>query len=296
MKKLVLLTAVLAGACQADTRNLERKLEAMDKKLDAIAASGGGRGGAAGAGQARAPRPEPDRAKTYAVPIDGNPFDGPADAKVTMIKAYDYACGFCEKTRDTMAELHKKFGNDLRVVYKQLVIHPKNAMVGALAFCAAAKQGKHKEMDALIWDKGFKSRQLDLTDVPLNAAEKPADPAARPSTVKCWDHPDGCKNVYGYANELQLNLDKFKADMKECQATVQNDGKVLAQFGLSSTPAFFINGRYVSGAQSVDVFSAVINDELDKANKAAAAGTPAAAYYQKVVMGTGLKSLEAPKQ
>jgi protein-disulfide isomerase len=292
MKKLVLLSLVLA-ACQSDTKNLEKKIDDLNKKLDTVIA----RGGAGGAAQRPQQRPEPDRSKTYAVSVENDPFDGPADAKVTLVKAYDYACGYCEKVRNTMDELKKKYGKDLRIVYKQLVIHPKNAMVGALAFCAAAKQGKHVEMDRLIWDKGFNARQLDLTDVPLTAPAQPAAgqapaPAPGGQTVKCWDHPEGCKNVFGYAAELGLNMDKFKADMKgECTTIVQTDGRQLGQFSVASTPAFFVNGRYLSGAQPLEQFSALIDEELKKANERIAAGTPAASYYQQWVMDKGMKSL-----
>jgi len=291
MKKLVLLSLVLA-ACQSDTKNIEKKIDDLNKKIDNLIARGG-----AGAAMPRpAQRPEPDRAKTYAVPIDNDPFDGRPDAKVTLIKGYDYACGYCEKVRGTMEDLKKKYGADLRVVYKQLVIHPKQAMAGALAFCAASRQGKAVEMDRLIWDKGFNARQFDLTDVPLTAQpEKPAEgqaPAA-PQTVKCWDHPDGCKNVNAWASELGLNMDKFKADMKgDCAAQITNDGRQLSQFGVASTPAFFINGRYISGAQPIEQFSQVIDEELKKANDRIAAGTPAASYYQQWVLDKGLKSLQ----
>jgi protein-disulfide isomerase len=297
MKKLVLLSLALA-ACQSDTKNIEKKIDDLNKKMDQVIA----RGGAGGAGPQRPRPPEPDRSKTYAVPVDNDPFDGPADAKVTLVKAYDYACGYCEKVRPTMDQLKQKYGKDLRIVYKQLVIHPKNAMIGALAFCAAGKQGKHREMDALIWDKGFNARQLDLTDVPMSApAEKPAEGQAQPApmpgkTVKCWDHPDGCKNVYGYAAELGLNMDKFKADLKgECTTLVSTDGRQLSQFGISSTPAFFVNGRFISGAQPVEQFSALIDEEMKKANERIAQGTPAASYYQQWVIEKGLKSLQ-PQQ
>ena len=43
--------------------------------------------------------------------------------------------------------------NDLRVVYKQFVVHPQVATAGALAFCAASKQQKGHEMDVSLWDK-----------------------------------------------------------------------------------------------------------------------------------------------
>jgi len=85
MKKFVLLGAAVALAgCQQDTKNLERKLDLIIAKLDKMPAGGGG------AAAARPQRPEPDRAKTYAVPIDGDAFVGPADAKITLVEAYDY--------------------------------------------------------------------------------------------------------------------------------------------------------------------------------------------------------------
>jgi protein-disulfide isomerase len=92
MTKLVLLSIALLAACQPDQKNLERKVDQIaqdQKKILDMLASGRGAAGAA-AGQ-RAPRPEPDRSKTYAVPIDNDVFDGPPDAKVTVVKAIDYA-------------------------------------------------------------------------------------------------------------------------------------------------------------------------------------------------------------
>jgi len=87
----VLLAVVTLAACQNDTKNLNDKIDKLDKKLDAILAQRGNGGGGAGAAQPRAARPEPDRAKTYAVSIEGDPFIGSADAKVTLIEAFDYA-------------------------------------------------------------------------------------------------------------------------------------------------------------------------------------------------------------
>ena len=89
MKALVLLCGALLMACQADTTKLNEKIDKLDKKLDALLAQGGGRGAQPGA--QRPSRPEPDRAKTYAVPIDGDSFEGPADAKITIVEASDYA-------------------------------------------------------------------------------------------------------------------------------------------------------------------------------------------------------------
>lgn len=281
MTKLVLLLAasVSIAACQSDTKTLEARLDRIEKKIDDMAKNGGARPGAQQ--PTRAPRPEPDRAKTYSVPVDGDPFDGPADAKVTLVKAYDYACPYCEKVRDTMDELRKKYGNDLRVVYKQFVVHPQVATAGALAFCAAAKQGKAHEMDVALWDKGFKGRQFDKDD----------------GTTKCWESPNGCPIVLGFAKDIGLNQDKFKTDMKDCVQLMQKDMRDLQTLGVGATPSFFVNGRFMSGAMPIENFQALIDEELKKANDTIQKeGIPAAQYYQKVVVERGQKTLDAPKQ
>ena len=279
MKKLVLLTAIASlASCQQDTKSLENKIDTLNKKIDSLIAGGGARGAAQ---PQRPSRPEPDRAKTYAVPVEGDPFDGPPDAKVTLIKAYDYACPYCEKVRDTMDDLRKKYGNDLRVVYKQFVVHPQVATAGALAFCAAAKQGKGPQMDALLWDKGFKAHNYD----------KDAE-----AGQKCWESAAGCPIVLGFAQDLQLDANKFKADMKDCQQLTQKDMRDLQQLGVGATPSFFINGRFMSGAMPIDNFVSLIDEELKKANDRIGQGTPAAQYYQQWIIDKGLKTLEAPKQ
>jgi len=287
MNKLIVVAVVVLAACQPDNKNLERKIEELNKKLDTLSGQLA-RGGAVGAAQPqRQARAEPDRAKTYAVAVDGDPVEGPADAKITVVKAYDYACPFCEKVRDSMEELRKKYPNDLRIVHKQFVVHPQQATAGALAACAADKQGKFKELDALLWDKGYKNRQFD----------KDATPAEAGGSVKCWDSPAGCPIVVGFAQELNLNLDKFKADMKgDCQQLVAKDMRELGMLGVGSTPTFFINGRYMVGAAPTDSFVQLVEEELKKANERIAAGTPAASYYQQAVLDKGLKQLERPQQ
>ena len=77
---------------------------------------------------------------------------------------------------------------------------------------------------------------------------------------------------------------------------LQKDMRDLQALGVSATPAFFINGRYLSGAQPIDQFVTLIDEELKKANEKIQAGTPAASYYQQVVLDKGLKQLEKPAQ
>jgi len=279
MNKLMLLGVVVVAACSPDNRGLEKKLDDLTKKVDTLLQQGG----RAGAAAPRAQRNEPDRAKVYAVPIEGDLIDGPADAKITLVKAYDYACPYCEKVRPTMEDLRKKYGNDLRIVFKQFVVHPATATAPALAVCAAGKQGKFLQMDALLWDKGFKARAFDKDAAAAEAGGQ---------SQKCWESAAGCPIVLGFAQELGLNADKFKADMKECVPQIQRDQRELQALSVSATPSFFVNGRFLAGAMPTENFVTLIDEELKKANEKIQAGTPAASYYQQVVLDKGLKTVE----
>src|SRR5689334_6605338 len=113
MKKLALVCVLaLVASCDQGNSNLEHKVDGLAKDIKDIKdilAKGGGpaaagnRAGAAGAAggqqQPRPPRPTADPAKTYSVNVEGAPFEGPADALVTIVKAYEYACPFCAKVR-----------------------------------------------------------------------------------------------------------------------------------------------------------------------------------------------------
>jgi protein-disulfide isomerase len=182
-----------------------------------------------------------------------------------------------------MDELRKKYGNDLRVVYKQFVVHPQVAMAGALASCAASRQGKFVELDHMLWDKGFKGRQFDKDAAPAEAGGQ---------AQHCWESSDGCPVVIGFATELGLDIPKFKADMKECNNLVQKDMKDLQVLAVGATPSFFINGRFLSGAMPIENFSTVIDEELKKANDAIAKGVPQAKYYEQEIVGKGLKNVQ----
>src|SRR5688572_23841185 len=80
---------------------------------------------------------EPDPADTYSMAVEGFPAEGPANAKVTLVEGFEFACPFCYKVRPTVAALKARYKDDLRVVYKQLIVHEQVAVAPALASCAA---------------------------------------------------------------------------------------------------------------------------------------------------------------
>jgi hypothetical protein len=153
-------------------------------------------------------------------------------------------------------------------------------MAAALATCAAAKQNKFAAMDDAIWERGFKTRTFDLSDV---------DQGNGPQ--KCWDTPGGCTNVVGYAKDLRLDTNRFRADMKSCVKHVQDDDKDAGSFRVNATPGFFINGRHISGAQPFESFVRLVDEELATANERITKGTPKARYYKTWVLDKGEKTV-----
>ncbi|MFT3694374.1 MAG: thioredoxin domain-containing protein [Kofleriaceae bacterium] len=251
--------------------NLSQRLDALQEKLDKIIAATN-----RGMPADRPHRPEPDKSKVYAVKVAGYPSIGPADAKVTLVWIHDYADPYSNKSRPVIEVLRKKYGNDLRVVYRDLVVHPQTAMASALGACAAERQKQFAAYDELVWTKSFATHSFDQNQDASSA---------------CWDTSEGCPVVLGYAVELKLKLDKFRADMKSCKSSVDDDMKQIQGFGIGATPTWFINGRWMQGAMPQENFEALIDEELAKANQSK---LPKAQYYQRAVMEKGLPKLETP--
>jgi protein-disulfide isomerase len=69
-----------------------------------------------------------------------------------------------------------------------------------------------------------------------------------------------------YAEELDLNIEQFKKDQKSAQVKSRIDADVAqaGKLGVTGTPAFYINGRFLSGAQPFASFKRVIDEELAK--------------------------------
>jgi len=248
-------------------RSTARRLDDMQRKLDQLAQQ-----------QLRPPTPirptrdEPDKYKTYAITLGDSPQEGPADAKVTLVDCYDYACPFCERTRETLAQLRQKYGSQLRIVHRPFVVHPQTATVPALAACAADKQHKFAQMDKLLWEKGFKQRKFD--------------------SASCMSTPDQCSVVWGFAKDIGLDMRRFQADMVACRAAVQVGQSELSVFKVGATPTFWINGRFMSGAQPLDSFAMLIEEELAKANVHIQQGAKASTYYEEYVIGRGEKKVD----
>ncbi len=210
-------------------------------------------------------RREPDRSAVYAVAIGKSPTIGSAKAKVTLVMAMDFACPYCRRAYDTVDDLRKKYGNDLRVVYKAMIVHPQVATHPALAACAANHQGKWREMADLLWHKSFDAH--DFADA----------------------------TVDGLAGEAKLDLARYQKDIAgTCVQEVKDEQAQMMKLGVGATPSFFINGRFMAGAMPQADFEKLIDEELAKATAAIANGTKADKYYDQEIVAKGVTELAQP--
>ena len=255
-----------------DERGLEARLDRLAERTEQLGRelergrAGGAAAGTVGAAQPppRPAPPRPDPSAVYAVPVAGWPSRGPKSAPVTLVRSFEFDCRFSHKSRDTMDELLAHYGGDLRIVYRDFVVHPNTATIPARAACAAGRQGKYFQMHDLIWTRGYELR--DLTQA----------------------------NMERLATELGLDMPRFRKDLAgSCADRITKGQAELARVGQSGTPAFWINGRYLSGARPVDQFKALIDEELALArSRIGKRGTTRANYYQRWVLGKGKKKLD----
>jgi protein-disulfide isomerase len=220
---------------------------------------------------AKPARREPDAKTTYSVPIGQSPVFGSPSAKVTLVMAMDFDCPYCRRAFGTVDELRKKYGTDLRVVYKPYVVHPRTALLPAQAVCAAHKQGKWRVLADLIWTKAFDVRSTK------------SDAFSR-------------ENITALAKQAKLDMKRYQQDLEGvCVEEVRSEQASVQRLGLWATPSFFINGRYLSGAGSIEKFSALIDEELAKANAAIqGGGVKAEDYYEQEVVAKGQTELSPP--
>ena len=167
-----------------------------------------------------------------------DPSEGKADAPVTVVEFSDFQCPFCQRVWPTLKQLRMKYGDRMRLVWKDFPltqIHPQ-AFVAAQAGNCAREQGKFWEYH----DKMFGNQ----------SALQPA-------------------NLKQYAADVGLDTAKFNQclDSSKYEARVQAALGVGGQLGITSTPTVFVNGRMINGAQPIEVFQSVIDEELARGGK-----------------------------
>ncbi|HXF83923.1 MAG TPA: DsbA family protein [Anaerolineales bacterium] len=180
-----------------------------------------------------APAEEEAQFVRYNIPSEGFPSFGPKDAPITIVEFSDYQCPYCRRWHQEVFEpLFAAYPGKIRLVYRHLPltsIHPDAFSAAEAAMCAGEQNAYWQFHDML-----FDGEML------------------------------GSAVYIQYARELGLNMDVFESCMRErrYQSAVQADVDFAINLGVRSTPTFFINGLAIVGAQPLEVFKDVIDQEL----------------------------------
>ncbi|MCP4201058.1 MAG: thioredoxin domain-containing protein [bacterium] len=216
---------------------LQNELGEIDDRVAALKSSGPIQAPAQAAPAAQPARRGPDPNRVYPIKTSGSPVKGPSSAPITIAEFSDFQCPFCSRVNPTLERIQEVYGGNVRVVWKHFPLpslHPA-APAAHVASEAAHKQNKFWEYhDKLFADqKNVKYDQL-----------------------------------VQHARDLGLDVAKFEQDFKDLsnKKTVDEDTAEARSMQLTGTPAFFVNGRYLRGAQPFSGFAKLINEELTRLN------------------------------
>jgi len=204
---------------------------------------------------APAPAPAPPEDPPLRAPGAGRPAIGPADARVTVVMFTDLQCPFCARAHQTVERLWQHYGGQIRLVFRHnpLPFHHR-AMPAAEAaeqvFDELGGPGFYRFIESVYQGQ----RQLD--DATLVTLARQAGATAATVRAALADHRH--------------------------RATVEADQRLATAVGARGTPAFFINGHRMMGAQPFERLREVIDREMAEAQRLVDEGTAPADVYERL--------------
>ncbi len=153
--------------------------------------------------------------------LDENPRQGPAmgtdNTAITVIVFTDFECPFCSKAHQKLKDLFARYPQDVRILFRNFPLNMhKDARTAAYAAACAHLQGKFWPYADLLFEN---QGQL------------------------------GISSLYDYAEQVGLDMDKFKESMESGQGEkmVEADIAEGGELGINGTPGVFINGHFING-------------------------------------------------
>jgi protein-disulfide isomerase len=156
-----------------------------------------------------------------------NPVLGNPDAKYTIVKLYDYACGYCKRMSKLLMDPVLANGN-IRWIFVETPIFGETSDFAARIALAANKLGRFKEMHEALIDAS------ELTK----------------------------ENIKSIAEKLGFSWEELEeiANSKEIKDKMIDNAGLAQQVGLRGVPLFIIDGRVIPGAFGQDVLDTILND------------------------------------
>lgn len=180
--------------------------------------------------------PEEEVGQTLVRPVDPrrDHIFGSADAPYEIVEYGDFQCGFCLKASGSIQEVMDELGPNLRYVWRHapLTVQHPNALAGAEASEAAAKQGKFFE-----FERGLFADQDN---------QLPSD-------------------IVRLAARLGLDVPRFERDLTapDVASRVRDDMFDAEAMNIHSVPTFFVNGRRHTGPYDAQSLIRALQSESD---------------------------------
>lgn len=165
-----------------------------------------------------------------------DPILGPEDAPILIIEFSDFECPFCQRHfQEVYPRLQSTYPDQIRYAFLDFPltgIHPNAFAAAEAALCAFEQDAFWPYHDLLFGGSlGFSRSSYE-----------------------------------SYANSLGLDAASFATclDEERYSEEVRSDMELGFDIGVGSTPTFFINGIGLVGAQPFEVFSEIIDYELER--------------------------------
>lgn len=163
---------------------------------------------------------------------------GPDGAKVKIIEFSDFQCPYCKNLHNDMSKILTEYGDKIQFVFKNfpLEFHTQ-AENAALASECANEQGKFLDYAGKLFAEQDK-----------------------------WGKTDGTQKFKDLARQAGIGNSQFNSclDDKKFQDKINRDKEEAASFGISGTPAIFVNDQFNGGSVAFDALKTMIDKELAK--------------------------------
>lgn len=170
---------------------------------------------------------------------------GELDAPVVIVEYGDFRCPFCGLfARDSMPIIIEKYVDTglVRFEWRDAPFFGEESYVAAVAARAAGRQGKYWEYHGELYARAPERGRLDITPALLQDIAE---------TVGITD------------------IAQFAADLNDeaVASGVQRDFQEAVTLGINSVPIFLVNGAPLIGAQPLEFFEQVIEEQLTIARR-----------------------------
>lgn len=170
----------------------------------------------------------------YDIPTEGFPSTGPDDASIVIVEFSDFECPYCTKWHNEVyLPLIEEYPDQIKLVYRNFPLvglHANAFLASEAAFCAG-DQGEYWAYHEKLFE---------------------------------GEYGLGETAFLTYAQEINLDMATFSDCLTshKYKEFVQADMDFAAELGVRSTPTFFLNGLAIVGAQPLEIFTQIIEQEL----------------------------------